>query len=177
MKRTWRQRLALPWSLLGLVAVGIAVFAVAELVILEEDDPPAAASGDHNCLVDISNDSSYDINLTSKTPGDDDAWGTGSPPQTIEGNSSASVDFKFQSNTHPRNAQLVYSSTPNQFGAHLEVTMQWACKDETLGSQAETSVHCFTNSSGAVDCSTEQEGYQSSVKRWRFRIYEDFPGA
>lgn len=177
MGRTWRQRLALPWSLAALVAVGLAVFALTELVILDEEDPVAEASGYHNCHVDIANDTSLDIHLSSKDPNDDDAWGSGSPPATIAANTSATVDFKFQSNTKPRNAQLVYDSTPNNFGAHLEVTMQWACKDETLGTQAETSVHCFTNSSGAVDCNTEQEGYQSTVKQWRFRIYEDFPGA
>jgi hypothetical protein len=177
MRRTWKQRLALPWSLVGLLIVGAAVFALAELVILDEDDPPAEAASSHNCHIDIANDTEYDLNLTSKDPDDDDAWGTGNPPQEIAGNSSASLDFKFQSNTKPRNAQLVYDSTPNNVGAHLEVTMQWACKDETLGSQAETSVHCFTNSSGLVDCNTEQEGYQSTTKRWRFRIYDDFPGA
>jgi hypothetical protein len=177
MRRTWKQRLALPWSLAGLVVVGVAAFAFAALVILDEEDPPAEAAGYHNCHVDISNDTSYDLNLTSMDPDDDDAWGTGNPPQTIEGNSSATVDFKFLSNSKPRSAQLVYGSTPNQYGAHLEVTMQWACKDETFGTQAETSVHCFTNSSGAVDCNTEQEGYQSTTKQWRFRIYEDFPGA
>jgi hypothetical protein len=148
---TWKQRLFRPLGIVGVLAVAAAAWAVAEIFVLTEDDPPAEAETFHNCEMHISNQLNEDLQIVSKEPTSSDRWGTDDPPALVKAKSSASLDFKFRSSTKKRYAQTVYE-TVQDVGVPLQVTMSWACKDETLGTQAAVDGKCTHNGLGDYYC-------------------------
>jgi hypothetical protein len=159
-----------------LAVLGLAVWAAAELFVLTEEDPVAEAAGYHNCEMYIKNGLNSDIKLVSKQPDSPDRWGTDNPPAVVNANSSASLDFKFRSSTKPSDAQMVYE-TVQPYGIPLQITMSWACKDVTLGTQAANHGSCTTNGGGNYVCEAlETSPASASVNEgYRFSFYDQFP--
>ena len=166
-----------PLGIVGLLAVGAAAWGAAELFILDEEDPPAEAATYHNCEMHIENQLDQDLTLVSKDPTSSDRWGTDNPPQLVKAGSSAGLDFKFRSSSKPRYAQMVYE-TVQEYGNPLQVTMSWACKDETLGTQAAVEGKCTQNGLGDYYCSVlELPVSGATTTSYTFEISSAFGGS
>jgi hypothetical protein len=156
------------------VVVGLAVWAILEVFILTEDDPPAEAATYHNCKMYFKNGLAQDLKLISHSPDDANRWGTDNPPEMVSAGEATSLDFKFRATGNPRPGQMTYE-TVQDGGIPLQVTLSWKCKGVNLGSPIAKNGDCTQNGGGNYVCEANGlPGGAPNFKSYSFYIYDQF---